>query len=243
MKKFTYIVSFLLILLFFSVSFVQAQDKTADTKGIYVGLIGGYVIPSSYGGAILDASTGANLYTNYDPVLKNGYLYGAKVGWLTPFTKRILALELEYNHITNDFDKAKNADTVRGDYDLNSTINIDLIMINLIARYPNGRFHPYVGAGAGYAYANINDIVESYPAYETRQMSGGSKSVFAYQGMTGIDVDITKNIIVGLAYKYIALQKISYNSNLYSSVDGYSATIAETNYRSHNITLSLSYMF
>jgi opacity protein-like surface antigen len=236
MKKVASIVCALLVLLVFSSS-VMAED----TKGIYVGLVGGYVIPTGISGIIQPNDGRAR--NEYDPSLKNGYLYGAKAGWLTPFTNRILALELEYNHITNDFDKAKrfiSPEMPDADLDLNSKINIDLIMFNMIARYPNGRFHPYVGAGAGYAYAKINDTVVSLEGEQMWTYNGGSKGVFAYQGIAGIDFDITKNIIVGLAYKYIGLQKITYDTIV---LDGPEPSVAELNYRSHNITLSLSYMF
>lgn len=236
MKKVASIVCALLVLLVFSSS-VMAED----TKGIYVGLVGGYVIPTGISGIIKPID---GTYRNeYDPSLKNGYLYGAKVGWLTPFTNRIMSLELEYNHITNEFDKAKrfiSPPMPDADLGLNSKINIDLIMFNMIARYPEGRFHPYIGAGAGYAYAKINDTVVSFQGVPFWTYAGGSKGVFAYQGIVGMDIDITKNIIVGLAYKYIGLEKITYDTVVLA---GPQPSIAELNYRSHNITLSLSYMF
>ncbi len=53
-----------------------------------------------------DVSTGETL-ASYDASMKNGYLFGAKVGWLTPFTNRIMAVELEYNYLHSTFDQAK----------------------------------------------------------------------------------------------------------------------------------------
>lgn len=233
MKKVASLVCAFLVLLVFSSS-VMAED----TKGIYVGLVGGYVIPTGISGVLNNT---AGTYPEYDPSLKNGYLYGAKVGWLTPFTNRIMALELEYNHIANEFDKAKRFIAMPpADLDLNSKINIDLIMFNMIARYPDGRFHPYIGAGAGYAHARINDTEVSLAGVSLWTYSGGSKGVFAYQGIAGMDFDITKNIIIGVSYKYIGLQKITYDSII---LPGPEAVVADLNYSSHNITLSLSYMF
>jgi opacity protein-like surface antigen len=72
-------------------------------------------------------------------------------------------------------------------------------------------------------------------------ISHGSKGVFAYQVLAGMDIDITKNIFVGINYKYIAPQKISYDSNI--SMGGSAPGSMEVDYKSHNITLSVCYVF
>lgn len=238
MKKIIYIISALSMLLSFS-SVALAQDKQADTLGIYVGPIYGYVIPNSVSGAIIDPTDGTSIFPDYAPNLKDGYMFGVKIGWLTPFTKRIIAVEFEYNRIVNDFDKAKNFLAPGIDVDLQSRIQLDLFMLNILARYPNGRFHPYIGAGAGYALVKIDPIAVSYQGTPVFNFGGGSTGVFAYQAMAGIDVDITKNIVLGLGYKYLVPQKIKYDSN----ISGVVPVTAEMDYRSHNITLSVCYLF
>ncbi len=241
MKKLFY-AAFIFLMLFSFSSLAQAQS---DTKGIYVGLIGGYVIPH-------DMPTFWQNLTNpldtadFDVSLKNGYLLGTKVGWLTPFTNRIMAVEFEYNHISHDMDRI---DNFFGDeLTLDGKTTIDLFMINLLGRYPNGRFHPYAGFGLGYAYIKIDDMWAKnlYGTYRFMTF-GGSEGVFAYQLMAGIDFDITKNFIIGLGYKYLDPMKISYDTT-YQRPDGGGGIItiptnAETDYSSHNFTLSLSFMF
>jgi opacity protein-like surface antigen len=234
------------MLLFFSAAVVQAQDKPADTKGIYVGLIGGYVVKANMDTRLRDAAGGGPPDYNVSMTkgLFDNYLAGAKVGWLTPFTNRIMAVEFEYNHIQNKFDKETGWGPLADPTcDLDGKIQIDLFMLNVIARYPQGRFHPYIGAGAGYAYMKIDDMTFSLNGVPLFVNSGASKGGFAYQAMTGIDIDITKNIILGIAYKYLVTQKISYDS-LYQVFSGPTIPVTiETDYRSHNFTLSLSYMF
>jgi opacity protein-like surface antigen len=238
MKIIIYIISALSMLLSFS-SVALAQDKQAETLGIYVGPIYGYVIPTIKNGAIIDPTTGTSIFPDYGPSLKDGYMFGAKIGWLTPFTKRIMAVEFEYNRIVNDFDKANNILAPGLIADLQSRIQLDLFMLNILARYPNGRFHPYIGGGAGYALVKIDPIAVTYQGAPVINFGGGSTGVFTYQAMAGIDIDITKNIVLGLGYKYLVPQKIKYDSNILGVVP----VTAEMDYSSHNITLSVCYLF
>jgi len=233
MKKLFYVVFVVLMVLSFSV-LAQAQSST---KGIYVGLIGGYVIPSTLNGN--STPVGAPIAYDYDLDLKNGYLVGAKVGWLTPFSNRALAVEFEYNHIENKMDYWDNFLGTGLEAETDGKVKIDSFMFNLIARYPTGRFHPYLGAGAGCAYVKMSDMDHSFMGSYIGTINGGSDTVFAYQVMAGLDFDITQNIIIGMSYKYLVLDKISFDS--FNNIWGPSKT--ELDYKAHNIMLSLSYVF
>lgn len=238
MKKFVYSVFVLLIVFSFS-SIAQAQEKQYDSLGIYVGLIGGYPIPSNMGTSY--TVSGVQTVTA-DTALNDGYLYGAKVGWLTPFTKRIMAVEFEYNRISNSMNKLENISTypLPVNIDMTGNVKMDMFMVNLMARYPQGKFHPYIGAGAGYALVKVDDsTIYLIPlGGMTGVITGGSTGVFAYQVMAGIDYDITKNIIIGLSYKYMATPSFNFNN----TVQGTPATTSMS-YGAHNILLSLSYLF
>ncbi|OGP66367.1 MAG: hypothetical protein A2W27_01155 [Deltaproteobacteria bacterium RBG_16_44_11] len=235
MKKIAYTIFVLLIIFSFS-SISFAQEKQYDTLGVYVGLVGGYVFPSNMGTTI--AIAGGPTF-NGDTTLNNGYLYGAKVGWLTPFTKRIMVIEFEYNHVTNRMDKLKNSGIESSDVDMSGNVNMDVFMLNLLARYPQGRFHPYIGAGAGYALVKVDDSAASVGgSLIPGGYTGGSAGVFAYQGMIGMDFDITKNIIMGLSYKYLATSKFNYDNSF-----NYMPATTSMNYGAHNILLSVSYLF
>ncbi|MBN1474696.1 MAG: porin family protein [Syntrophaceae bacterium] len=234
MKKIFYVVFVVLMVLSFSV-LAQAQS---NTKGIYVGLVGGYVIPTMDGNLV---AGGTPVAYDYDLDLKNGYLVGAKVGWLTPFSNRALAVEFEYNHIENKMDSWDNFIMTGLDAETDGKVKIDSFMFNLLARYPTGRFHPYIGAGAGCAFVKISDMDHTYMGSFVALITGGSDTVFAYQVMAGLDFDITQNIIIGMSYKYFVLDKISFDNNVIGLWDGPGRP--ELDYKAHNIMLSLSYMF
>jgi opacity protein-like surface antigen len=221
-----------------------SQDKQPahSAMGVYVGILGGYVIPSDMKSTVTANLLGGS--TNNDIALDKGYLFGAKVGYLTPFTNKILAVELEYNHIINDFDKSKIYPLFGVNFNYNGKVQIDMLMLNILGRYPDGKFHPYIGVGGGYANVQISDIGASLAGIKLLNMSSGSKGVFAYQLLLGIDVDVTQNIVVGLGYKYISAQKVSYDATITSPLGpGSIPSSIDAEYNSHNLVLSVSYLF
>ncbi len=231
---------FIVLMLFPLVSFAQTQ---ADTKGIYVGLVGGYVLARD-----IDTEISSPLdRANFDVSLKDGYLFGAKVGWLTPFTNRILAIEFEYNYLASDFDEMSvSTPPVPGKHDADGKIQINLFMTNLIGRYPHGRFHPFAGIGAGYAHISLDDRLYNNNPYNPGYYyvnEGGSAGAFAYQFMAGIDVDITKNIILGFSYKYLGTTEFSHEGYWDNTGTLFTAVEKEMKYSSHNFILSVCYMF
>lgn len=177
--------------------------------------------------------------------MDKGYLYGLKAGYLTPFTNRFFAVEVEYNHIANNLDTSKLYGPTSG-YNLDSKIQIDVLMFNFLGRYPNGAFHPYAGLGLGFASVQIDDIAVKRAGVGATlaTYSGATKEALAGQLLVGIDFDITKNIIVGLGYKYFIADKVSYTSKAtayYNDTTGTRTINAE--YKSHNFVLSVSYLF
>ena len=241
MKKRLIVCMSLLVLLSFSFNAMAADD----TLGVYVAATGGVAIPNDAPTTFADNVPGVGS-TKQDIGLNAGWLAGARVGWQTPFTKRWLAMEVEYNHIENKFDTSKI-------YTINSTsltadgkAKLDLVMLNLLARYPEGRFHPYIGGGGGYANVQLNDITSSFTGSNgALQTASGSKGVFAYQILAGIDFDITKNFFVGVGYKYIAASKAQFDTTITTPLaSGLSHPGSiETEYKSHNIVLTLGYLF
>jgi opacity protein-like surface antigen len=211
----------------------------AENTGVYIGVKGGYVIPQT-----LNVSDPDNSAHNEDLTLKNGYLAGVTVGWNTPFTNRILAMELEYNYIRHNFDNAKIiTDASLGNVSggiagtIDGPVSINAILFNLKARYPEGRFHPYIGAGVGYAYVTVGDITGiAADGSGSGIMTGGSGSAFCYQFLAGVDFDITPNFGVGLGYKYVA-------SNPTIGDETSEGLYAKVNYKASIVTLGLNFAF
>lgn len=231
MKKFSYFIFIALMVLSFS-AVAQAQEKPYDTLGIYVGLSGGYVLPMDMTGKYeVNGVHAGDIKFGFK---NDGYLYGAKIGWLTPFTKRIMAIEFEYNHLANNnIDRVKDA---TDSYSAAGRVQLDTFMFNFLARYPNGRFHPYIGAGVGLAYVKIDDTIVSGGGV----LPGTSKGVFAGQVMTGLDIDITKNFIIGLRYNYLVPAEVPVDDYLNLGGDTVSAKML---YSSHNFSLNACFLF
>ena len=217
---------------------VFAQDNPSDTKGIYVGVLGGYVVPMDMGMTIKNASVSLK----YDVALDNSILFGLKAGYLTPFTNKIIALELEYNHMQHDFGQSKTYVQEGVNFKLDGDIQIDALMFNILGRYPSGAFHPYAGLGVGFANAQIGDMssTRASDGVKTSNYAGATVGVAAYQFLAGIDFDVTKNIIVGLSYKFFGTGTISYTST--DSI-GHRTFNYDLEYKSHNFVLGVSYLF
>lgn len=241
MKKIICVVCLLLLSIS---STIFAQDKSpdarpADNYGVYLGLVGGISIPIETTKVEWTSSSGALQPRDLDAKMNYGFLYGFKVGWLTPFTNRIMAVELEYNHLENKYDSAS-VEGLNGN--MSGKISINQLMLNLLARKPTGKFHPYVGFGLGYADVTVDKhewTADIMPFPQT--FTGGSAGVLAYQALLGVDFDVYKNISVGIGYKYIATaQKVSYDSiMILSSSRGH----MDVDYRSHNLVLNVAYTF
>ena len=117
-------------------------------------------------------------------------------------------------------------------------------MFNVLGRYPEGAFHPYMGFGVGYANVKINDITWTSPQLSgSETFSSGSKMVLAYQFLLGIDIDVTKNVIVGLGYKLMTAEKVTYDTGWANTRGGSGTCTVEADWTSHNAVLSVSYLF
>ena len=234
-KWFGLVFVFLFLCSFPSIS--HAQDKTADNIGIYIGLIGGSSLSDDIKTKFEVPQNPAENF-EVDFGMKSGYLAGAKIGWQTSFTRKILALEMEYNRIENSMEKWTSFDgyMLNTPVPVDGKIQIDALFFNLLARYPEGLFHPYIGAGIGYSMVKVSDMTSNGAI--PMNISGGEQSAMAYQLTAGLDFDITKNIIIGLAYKYIGIPKLSFDNTIEN-------TPAQTQmeYRSHNFVLSACFTF
>jgi opacity protein-like surface antigen len=149
----------------------------AEQGPFYVGIFGGYVMPQD-----LSVSDGP------DVPLKDSWTLGIKGGYIIPQAK-YLAIELEYAYLgTQDIDMSG----VDGDFSASN------LMLNFLLRYPEGKYHPYVGVGIGW----------SMGSFKATQAGVGSidenDSAFAWQILAGINFEITPQWSADLAYRYFA---------------------------------------
>lgn len=78
-----------------------------------------------------------------------------------------------------------------GDYDIapGADMSVSTVLGNLYYDIANdSSFTPYVGAGAGYGWTNVD--------------GGGDDSGFAFALMGGVGVDLTENMVIDLGYRF-----------------------------------------
>jgi len=203
--------------------------------GFYVGISGGYVMPQA-----MDISNPDDSAQHFDAYLDNGYLLSIKTGWNTPFTRKVMAMEIEYNYINNNFDNDKIVPSPDHDgypVKLDANMSIHTVLFNLKARYPEGIIHPYAGFGLGYAFASIGDVIErAYDGSGVEIWRGESGGGFCWQFLAGVDFDIMPNMSLGIGYKYFAAYPTigdRYSDGIYADLD----------YRASIITAGLTFTF
>lgn len=72
-----------------------------------------------------------------------------------------------------------------------------------------GRFVPYVGAGIGMAYHQLDDIYFSDNPALTNRIRGNNDLAFAWSLMAGVGVQLTDRAILDVGYRYIDTGSIS----------------------------------
>lgn len=226
-KGFFSCVAIVALMLLLSAGSVFAAD---ENTGFYVGISGGYVIPQT-----LTISDPDDSSDKFDATLNNGYFVGVKSGWNTPFTKRIMAMEIEYNYIRNNFDNSKYIPEIDGTID--GTMGVHALLFNLKARYPEGKIHPYVGGGLGWSIVQLGDLTIGgpHPGVEKGDIGNG----FCWQLLVGVDFDITPNVAVGIGYKYLAA-----NTTIGSKDNKHTDKIySDADFKASMITAGLTFTF
>ncbi len=110
-------------------------------------------------------------------------------------------------------------------------VNVFSLMADAIYGIPTGtKFTPYVGAGAGVAWVKARDLDTILGS-----TIDDTDTVFAYQGMAGIEYDITPYLKAGLDYRYFRTANTEMETATAVNVKG--------EYEDHTLTLGLRYLF
>lgn len=181
----------------------------------YVGIFGGYVVPEDM--TWTSNVTGASA----DLALDESGMIGMKFGYILP-QARALAIELEWNYMFEQDIPPQVIGGVResGDVALNN------FLVNLILRYPEGKIHPYVGAGIGASSMNIRNT-ESVGG--TVFVAEETETGFAWQFLAGVNVELAPNLSADLAYRYFGTNP--------------DFTVIDVDYRAHAVTVGLNFHF
>jgi outer membrane protein OmpA-like peptidoglycan-associated protein len=164
-----------------------AQGRPQFTEGIYVGAgVGGHK-PQNSGVSQGGQSTSVGLKTGLAGAATLGYAFGNG-----------LRAELELAHRRSNAASAAAGQAARGSLDATS------LMLNGLYDIATGTsFVPYLGAGAGGARLRANNL----GTLVNGATVDGGDTVFAYQGIAGVDYHLDANWALGASYRYFATQK------------------------------------
>lgn len=175
-------------------------SEAAEAGPFYVGVFGGYTFGS-------DATWNFPFVASIDADVQETWTIGAKVGYIPPSIKYI-AVELEYFYLHPDIDRSGSGlFTVQGDATAHN------FMLNCLLRYPEGRFHPYIGFGLGFSAVNVSGTT-------TTSSLDANDTAFAYQFLAGINFEINRNWSADLTYRWFSTDPdvnggdIDYTTNL-----------------------------
>ena len=160
----------------------------AETRPFYFGIFGGYTIPQNM--TWHSKTSGDTLDLNVD----NAAMLGFKLGYILPQAS-MLAFELEFTHIIdhNYGPAGTSRVTEAGDVYLHN------LFFNLLLRYPQGRIHPYVGAGIGSTFFNVTNI-ETFQGIS--RLERVNAWTLGWQFLAGVNYEIVRDISADLTYRY-----------------------------------------
>ena len=193
------------ILIVFLILALAPAAKAAEAGPFYVGGFGGYVIPK-------DLEVSGSGVVRQDTKMKDSWMIGAKFGYIIP-TFKWIAGEVEYNYLAE-----QDIDTPG----VSGHIKAHNFMANALARYPEGRFHPYAGFGIGVSRG-------TFTAATTTGFIDESDTAFAWQILAGLNFEITPKWSADIGYRYFQSK--------------YSIQDADVTSKNHMILIGVNYHF
>jgi opacity protein-like surface antigen len=199
-----------IVLLFtMGVFLASSSNASAQYRPFYAGVFGGVSIPQNMSWKSI--STGQSIDLGVD----NSGVLGFKGGYVLP-QARMIALELEYYHIFENNYGPGGTSTVRE----SGNVYLDNFFFNFILRYPQGRIHPFIGAGIGFSTMNISNVetVRGVTFYQSEYSTS-----FAWQFLAGLNLEIAPNLSADLTYRYfgtnpsLAFVDVEYQTSIFSA--------------------------
>lgn len=162
------------------------ESASAQTGG-YFGISGGYTINP-------DLSADHHDVWDYfdddiDLDIEESPVWGVKIGYVHP-RARALVLELEYNYLNPD---------ITNSVDIDSNVKLNNFMFNFFAKIPAGVIHPYWGFGLGFCSSDMSEQA-------TVWLGGKDATSFAWQLLTGVEIDLANNLAVDIGYRYFTTE-------------------------------------
>ncbi|HTZ39746.1 MAG TPA: outer membrane beta-barrel protein [Syntrophales bacterium] len=208
----------LLLTVFVATGAVYAQPYYPPVSPLYFGIFGGYVAPQNMNWS--SQTSGAST----DLSLDSSGLVGLKLGYILP-QARAVAFEFEWNYMFQQNMPAQNA----GAFTESGNVALNNFLVNLILRYPEGRFHPYVGGGIGGSSVNIQNTEIRTSTGAVVNVANETSTAFAWQVLAGVNFELAPNLSADLGYRYFGTNP--------------SYTAINTTYRAQAVTLGINFHF
>lgn len=137
-----------------------------------------------------------------EPKEKVGFVGGLKLGYVfgTGSVRPAIEADVFYNGVKADLDLRVNGNDT--DFNAEAKLNSVGFLANFLLRFGTGQFQPYIGAGAGGYYTEVDDVNVSIRGREFHG-EGGNNSGFAWQLLAGADYYFTETTSVFLEYKFL----------------------------------------
>lgn len=185
----------------------------------YVGISGSMPWVNDDGVSVAGATAGNLEFDN--PGWGAGASLGYKFGGTDTFLD-MMRLEIEYAYRHNDVDTLAGAPVA-------DDISVNAYMLNALFDVPTDtQFTPYLGAGIGWATAELNLAPLAVSDEDTK---------FAYQGMLGVSYEpmTMPNVAFSLGYRYFGMASPGYRNAAGAAV--------EHDYDSHNAEVGARFSF
>jgi opacity protein-like surface antigen len=223
----------------FVIILLPITGLTQGSKQFYAGITGGFVMPRNLYETWVNSKKSQT--ADLIHLMNNGFLAGIKIGYTPRQLGKILALELEYNYEKANVDRITTGGFVADTNTIpafskeaeDSYASFNSIFLNIIARYPKGIAHPWIGIGPGLSFSTISfnepTLIGPFGFVEKSEATS-----FSYQLSFGSDFEITPSLSLGAGYKYFSAKpKMTWANGTYS----------DYKYSSHNFFIDLKFHF
>jgi len=196
-----------------SSSYSGSQSTAAALSGMYVGLWGGYTFSPDATYERSPFSFGLDVQTTW--------ALGFKIGYAPPQAK-YFAFEFEYSYSNPDINRTVFAQAGTDFVSLdNANAKLNNFMFNVIAKYPEGNVHPYIGGGLGLSYVEVDGTFTArIGGVSATAHDSDHDTAFAWQILAGVDIDLANNLVLDLGYRYFytkpefSVTKVEYKTSM-----------------------------
>jgi opacity protein-like surface antigen len=194
------------------------QTASAHSGG-YFGILGGYTINPDLRSRYYD-----HWFFYEDDIhldIEESPFLGVKIGYTHP-QARALGLELEYSYLNPD---------ITNSVDIDSNVKLNNFMFNIYTKIPTGIIHPYWGFGLGLCKSDMSEQATAW-------FGGKDATSFAWQLLTGVEIDMANNLAVDIGYRYFVTELEFKNDMEYEHGNS-----RDVDFTSSMVTLSFKFFF